>query len=65
MRRLREESINNAYGGATAGLRITPIPNCHNKRRVSPDSADLDHINFLKDKNRTKPMPIKPLYIPI
>ena len=60
-RNLEEEYVNNAYGGATAGLRITPIPTVLRKRRVSPDSAP-QYANLLFDRSRTKPFPLKPLY---
>jgi len=67
LRNLREECMRNAYGGATAGLRITPIPALNKKkRRVSPDCSKQEYTNLLLcDKSRSKPMPIKPLYFTI
>lgn len=59
LRKLREESINNAYGGATAGLKITPFPKAVTKKHL-PEQSNMQRSNT--DQTPMKPMLIKPLY---
>ena len=56
IRNVQEESRKNKYGGATAGLTITPFPI---KEKKANDSVKTETMG---EKHELRTMPIEPLY---
>ena len=57
LRTLHQESRNNGYGGASAGMKITPMPN---QRKEAGPSSPLLGASCVKACSEE--LPLKPLY---